>query len=149
MSLYKWGEYTRTIEGEIQYDIRLDKPRQIGLASIALYKRLRELNDLYFSSDENQELHNALEELSSQMRLLIIGNTDASTAKFKDAAQYFLVTSPDTTSQEVVDLVNLCWEIVNNIQKGLEYADLLIDGTLAAGIYNVESSLDIQPFIEG
>lgn len=147
MSLYNWGEYPRTAEGEIKYDIRLDKPRQIGLASLALYKRLKELSNLYFLDEESQELQNALEELASQMRLLIIGNTEASVVKFKTAAEYFLANLPESIDPSLIGLVNLCIEVVDNING--EYADILIEGTSAAGIYSVESSLDIQPFIEG
>lgn len=148
MSTYNWGEYTKDAGGNSIYDVRLDRTRQIGFASYALYKRVIEYSEELFTSEVNKPVKEAANEVASLMRLLIIGNTNASVKKFKTALTNFFEVLPDSVPNDYLRLVDLCSEIIKCIEDGIDYTDILINGVRIAGIYNIESSSEPQTEIE-
>lgn len=127
----KWNEYPIE-DGQIIYDQNLDKNRQIGLASLALYRQMINLAREQYA---DTYLFEEIKTIAIQMRYFIVGNNNASLGalnfSLSKVKQY-------KVERDLEYLVDLCLEIVKAIIANKEYVEILLNGTEIAGIYSIE-----------
>lgn len=132
----KWNEYP-VENGQIIYDQNLDKNRQIGFASLALYRQMINLAREQYA---DTYLFEEIKTIATQMRYFIVGNNNASLSvlnfSLSKVKQY-------KVEQELGHLIDLCLEIVKAIIGNKEYVEILLNGTEFAGIYTIEQTKDI------
>lgn len=132
----KWDEYP-VENGQIIYDQNLDKNRQIGFASLALYRQITTLAREQYA---DTYLFEEIKTIATQMRYFIVGNNNASLGAFNfslsKVKQY-------KVEQKLGYLIDLCLEIVKAIVANKEYVEILLNGTELAGIYTVKQTEDI------
>lgn len=131
----KWGLYEHDENGPI-YDIKIDKHRQIGMASIEVYAELIGLSN--YLSEKDVELGESLKTVALEMRHFVVGNTSRSIIRFQNALDYVLSHYNDTFPAYTIDLVRLCERIVNAIESGEEFIDDLLAVCAELEIYTPE-----------
>jgi len=131
-----WGSFPRE-NNHIIYDVTLDKPRQIGAATIVLAKGLYDFRRSLL--DESQK--DAILTIIEQMRAFVVGNTSSSKAKFDSAYRYFLTEMAGGVDSNIRDSINFCSIIVND-SVNHKYIDDLIDYLSETVDYNPGKALE-------
>src|SRR5690606_23090011 len=130
-------EYPTGQNGEVVYDERFDKARQVGIAGRKLVEALEE----YAKRESDPQKLEALNTIIDQLKLAIVGNTSKSVEKFETAYTYFLSTCTDNTPAFVTDLIDLANLIVTSTDSS-EYIDPLFGILENYSIYILDQSME-------
>lgn len=136
-----WGKY-ETNENGVIYNVLVDKPRQTGFASLAVFRELSEVASSLVSTDS--ELSANLRIVAEEMRHFVVGNTSKSKIKFYEALNYVLSHHNDNFPAYVIQLVELCERIVNSLDNNEEIIDDLLEVCSELEIYRIEDSIEIM-----
>lgn len=136
-----WGKYETDQNGVI-YNVLIDKPRQTGFASLAVFRELSGIASSLIATDP--ELSTNLRIVAEETRHYVVGNTSRSKLKFHSALDYVLSHHDDNFPAYAIQLIELCERIVNSLENNEEIIDDLLGVCSDLGIYRIEDSLEIM-----
>lgn len=122
---------------ELNYDVTLDKNRQIGATSLLVTQVLQPYRDTLTTPEDCQAMDVILEEF----RHFIVGNTTASSIKFDSAYTYFQFHLMHRSPVAVQELVHTIARVISLIKCGFDYADELMTTLESLNLYKREDAL--------
>lgn len=140
---YFWGEWDLDDNGEPIYNESRDLHRQLGFATIALYRKIYQLS----TSQELSFLRNELIVVADQMRLFVVGNTTQSYSDFIRSYNYCISNLTSVQNQLIREsrtLVGLCSTIIEGIKSGSnDYVNELFETLSLLGVYSIEEPSEL------